>query len=177
MTASFLASSVIVLVVVHLIATLLGAGSITVAEWQYFRALMDGRIDAGERAHLNALFFSLRYALVLMVLADVVLSVALYALPGAPAITLTAPYWLEMVLTILLIGASWLRFHGRIPFWAGSAIAFTGWWYLAGLDLGFLPVAGFGSAFVGFIVSVALIAVLFRYARFLVRARVEHQNA
>ena len=132
MLTPLLASSIVLLALAHLAATLVGAGSITVAEWQYFRAISDGRISAGERSYLVALFFSLRFALVLVMLVDIVLGFVLYAVPGAPALSLTAPYWFEMVLVLVLIATSWLRFHGRIPFWAGSAIAFTGWWYLAG---------------------------------------------
>ncbi len=174
MTASFIASSVVVLVLLHLASTFVGAGSITIAEWRYFRALMDGRIDDGERAHLVALFFSLRFALVLMVLTDILLSVALFMLPGTSNITLTAPYWFGLSIATLLVGVSWLRFHGRIPFWAGSAFAFTGWWYLAGIDMGYVPIASFGSALIGFVISVGVISVIFGFMRFLVRLQADN---
>ncbi|VAW32104.1 hypothetical protein MNBD_CPR01-407 [hydrothermal vent metagenome] len=169
MATSLLASSAVVLVLVHLASTLVGAGSITVAEWQYFRALMDGRIDDGERAHLVALFFSLRFALVLMVLTDIAIATVLFFLQGAHPFGLNAIYWFGLSLAVILAGVSWLRFNARIPFWAGSAIAFSGWWYLAGMDMGYIPISGYFSAMLGFIVSVGVISALFGFVRFLVR--------
>lgn len=166
---SFLTSSIVILVLAHMAATLVGVGSITVAEWQYFRALSDGRIDDGERAHLVALFFSLRFALTLVLLTDILLGFAVFLFPHAPEIGLSAPYWFEMFIILSLIIASWLRFHGRIPFWAGSAVAFTGWWYLAGMALGYIPVESFGAAVIGLVVSVAVISGVFSYARFLAK--------
>ncbi len=166
---SLLASSIVILALTHLAATLVGAGSITVAEWQYFRALSDGRIDDGERSHLVTLFFSLRFALILVLLTDIALGFVLFALPGAPTLSLTISYWFEMLIVLTLIFASWLRFYGHIPFWAGSATAFTGWWYLFGINLGYIPVSNFGAAVIGFIINIAIIAALFGYVRFLVR--------
>ncbi len=174
MMTSLFASSVVVLILVHLAATLTGAGSITVAEWQYFRALMDGRIDEGEKAHLRALFFSLRSALILMVFTDIVLSFVLFMLPGAPAISLTAHYWFGLFIAVVLVAVSWLRFHGRIPFLAGSSIAFTGWWYLAGIDMGYVPIRNFETALLGFVISIGIISAIFWFVRSLVRAQVNN---
>ncbi len=164
---SFLTISIVILVFAHIAATLVGVGSITVAEWQYFRALSDGRIDDGERAHLVALFFSLRFALTLVLLTDILLGFAIFLFPHAPELVLSTPYWFEMFIILALIIASWLRFHGRIPFWAGSAVAFTGWWYLVGMNLGYIPVESFFAAVIGFIVSIAVISGVFGYARLL----------
>lgn len=160
-----LTTSIVVLMFTHLAATIFGAGSITIAEWRYFRALSDGRIDDGERAHLVALFFSLRFALVLVLLTDVAAGIALYILPTSISLALTATYWFEMLVILVLILVSWMRFHGRVPFWVGSAIAFTGWWYLVGISLGYVPVTNFMAASIGFIVSALIIAGIFSYAR------------
>jgi len=164
------ASVIAALFIAHLFAVLLGAGSITFAEWQYFRAIADGRIDEGERSHLSALFFSLRFALVMMVLVDIVLGIVLYIAASSVVPALTSMYWFEMLIVLTLIATSWLRFHGHIPFWAGSSIAFVGWWYLAGMDIGFVPIEGFASALLGFVISIFVLAGLFGYVRFLVRS-------
>ncbi len=170
MIAFLLSSSIVILVLAHIAATLVGVGSITVAEWQYFRALSDGRIDDGERAHIVSLFFSLRFALTLVLLIDILLGFVVFMSPQILSLASSVPYWFEMFIILSLITASWLRFHGRIPFWAGSAVAFTGWWYLFGMNLGYIPVESFGAAVIGFIVSIAVISGVFGYARFLARS-------
>ncbi len=170
---SVLASGIVALFLAHLFAVLFGAGSITFAEWQYFRAIRDGHIDEGERAHLSTLFFSLRFALVMVVLVDIALGIALYIAASPVVLALTSMYWFEMLIVLVLIITSWLRFHGRIPFWAGSSIAFVGWWYLVGMDIGFVPIEGFTSALLGFIISIFILAGLFGYVRFLVRTSVQ----
>ncbi len=167
-----LTTSIVVLMFTHLAATIFGAGSITIAEWRYFRAISDGRIDDGERAHLVALFFSLRFALVLVLLTDVAAGFALYILPTSISLALTTTYWFEMFVIFVLVLVSWMRFHGRVPFWIGSSIAFTGWWYLVGVSLGYVPVTNFAAAVIGFFVSAIIIAGIFGYARIIARRQV-----
>ncbi|HQU07671.1 MAG: hypothetical protein B7X04_01915 [Parcubacteria group bacterium 21-54-25] len=167
---SVLVPIAVALFVAHMLATFLGASSITFAEWQYFHAIVDGRIEAGERAHLVTLFFSLRFALIMVLLVNILLGFVLAAAGSSFVPGLTTAYWFEMGIILVLITTSWLRFHGRIPFWAGSSIAFVGWWYLAGMDLGFVPVTDFAAAALGFAVSVIVLAALFGYVRFLVRS-------
>ncbi len=75
-------------------------------------------------------------------------------------------YLFEFGVAVVLAVTSWLRFHGRIPFWAGSAIAFVGWWYLAEIDLGYLVITGAVSATIGFIANIIIVAGLFAMAHF-----------
>ena len=117
---SALDTTVVALFIAHIIAVSFGAACITFAEWRYFRAISDGKIDLGERAHLVALFFSLRFALVMVILVDIALGFTLYVLGSNFTPALTASYWFETLIIFTLILVSWLRFHGRIPFWAGS---------------------------------------------------------
>lgn len=169
---SVLDTVVVALFVSHIIAVSFGAACITFAEWRYFRAIADGKIDSGERAHLVTLFFSLRFALVMVILVDIALGFALYVLGSSLTPSLTPSYWFETLIIFTLIFVSWLRFHGRIPFWAGSSIAFVGWWYLVGMDIGFVPIAGIGTAIFGFVASVVVMAALFGYTRFIVRTQI-----
>ncbi len=155
-----------VLSVVHTLSTFFGASSITIAQWQYFRARRDGHIDEGERAHLVTLFFSLRYALVVMIAMHLLLGLLLLINPHFFTAQFITLYLFELGIAFVLAATSWLRFHGRIPFWAGSAIAFVGWWYLAEIDLGYLVITGGISATIGFIANVAIIAALFAGAHY-----------
>jgi len=158
----------IALFIAHLVATLVGAGSIVLAEWRYFRAIVDGRIDAGERAHLVTLFFSLRFALIAVLIINILFGIVFLIVPHPLAPSLVTMYWFEMFIIFTLLIVSWLRFHGRIPFWAGSSFAFVGWWYLVGVDLGLVPTASFTADLLGFFLSVFVVALLFGYVRFLV---------
>lgn len=160
--------------VVYILSSLLGASSITVAQWQYLRARADGRIDEGERAHLNTLFFSLRYALVIMVIAQIILGLLLFMTPHVFTIQFITTYLFEFSIAVVLVITSWLRFHGRIPFWAGSAIPFVGWWYLVEINLGYITVINAGFAFTGFIINVVLVAALFAGAHYLVDNFIHH---
>ncbi len=150
--------------VVHTLSTFLGAASITVAQWQYFRARRDGRIDDGERAHLVTLFFSIRYALVVFVIAHLILGLVILIVPHVFTGRFIEMYLFEFGVAAVLAVTSWLRFSGRIPFWAGSAIAFVGWWYLAEIDLGYMVITGTISTIVGFIMNIIIVAGLFALA-------------
>ncbi len=159
---------------VYILSALLGASSITVAQWQYLRARTDGRIDEGERAHLNTLFFSLRYALVIMVIAQFILGILLFITPHIFTTQFITTYLFELSIAIILVVTSWLRFHGRIPFWAGSAISFVGWWYLAEINLGYITITSAGFAFIGFIINIVLVTALFTAAHYLVDNFIHH---
>ncbi|HEC94249.1 MAG TPA: hypothetical protein ENI56_02685 [Candidatus Kaiserbacteria bacterium] len=150
--------------VVHALSAFLGAASITIAQWQYFRARRDGHIDEGERAHLVTLFFSVRYALVTFIITHLILGLLLLTVPHVFTGRFIEMYLFEFGVAVVLAVTSWLRFHARIPFWAGSAIAFVGWWYLAEIDLGYLVITGAVSATLGFIANIIIVAGLFAVA-------------
>ncbi len=153
--------------VVHTLSAFLGVASITVAQWQYFRARRDGHIDEGEHAHLVTLFFSVRYALVTFIIAHLILGLILLTTAHVFTEKFITMYLFELGVAVVLAVTSWLRFHGRIPFWAGSAIAFVGWWYLAEIDLGYLVITGGISSTVGFIANIIIIAGLFGVAHWM----------
>lgn len=150
--------------VVHALSALLGASSITVAQWKYFRARRDGHIDEGERAHLVILFFSIRYALIAFVIAHIILGLLLLITQQMFIGRFLEIYLFEFGIAVVLAVTSWLRFHARIPFWAGSAISFVGWWYLAEIYLGYLNIVNSISAVFGFIANIIIIAGLFALA-------------
>lgn len=152
---------IVAISVVHTLSAFLGAFSITVAQWQYFRARCDGRIDDGERAHLVTLFFSMRYALVTFIIAHLILGLILIIMPYEFTGRFIEIYLFEFGIAAVLAVTSWLRFSARIPFWAGSAIAFVGWWYLAEMYLGYLNITDSISATLGFIANVIIVSGLF----------------
>ena len=81
---------------------------------------------------------------------------------------LTSGYWIFVALALGVIYLSWAISRRRISFVLGSAAAFTAWWFLAYLSLGFLSGISFGAAVALYVVAAAVFYALLRYAHFLI---------
>jgi len=152
-----------------------GVGALTAiwSELAYVKAMRDGRLDHAERAHLTIISHGLRYGLTLLLLASLGLVVVAYTRHAALQPALTPSYWILTALALLIIGISWALARRRISFALGSAIAFTAWWFLVYLSLGWLPSLSFGAAVMSFIVATAIFYALLYYARLLASPRKE----
>lgn len=145
----------------------IGAFAAVWGELAYIRAMRDGKIDAAERAHLHVIGHGLRFGMSLLLLASLGLVIVAYAKHAALQPALSASYWIVIVLALLVIGISWALSRQRISFAFGSAIAFTAWWFLAYLTLGWIPPLSFGAAVAFFVIATAIFYALLQYARFL----------
>lgn len=148
------------------LGTFIGAFTALWSQLAYIRAMKDGKIDVAERAHLRIIGNGLRFGMSLLLLASLGLVIVAYALHAAQQPALTASYWTVIVLALLIIGVSWALSRQRISFALGSATAFTAWWFLAYLTLGWLPLLSFGAAVTFFAIATAIFYAMLQYARF-----------
>ena len=149
------------------LGALIGAFAVIWGELAYLRAMRDGRIDHAERAHLHAIAHGLRFGMTLLLLASLALIIVEYLAHAAVQPGLTPGYWMLMAFAALVVYVSWALSRGRISFALGSAIAFTGWWFLAYLTLGLLPPLSFGATVGFFVVATAIFYAILQYARML----------
>ncbi len=149
------------------LGALIGAVAAVWSELAYIRAMRDGKIDDAERRHLHGIANGLRFGMTLMLLASLALGIVAYEKHTALQPALMASYWILIILALLVIYVSWALSRRRISFALGSAVAFTGWWFLVYLTLGLLPPLSFGAAAGFFIVAAAIFYAVLEYARFL----------
>jgi len=144
-----------------------GAVTTVWGELAYLKAMRDGKIDHAERAHLAVIAHGLRFGMTLLLVSSLALVIVAYLSHAALQPALTTGYWTLIVLAVLVIYVSWALSRGRISFALGSAIAFTGWWFLAYLTLGLVPELSFGATVAFFVVATAVFYGILQYARFL----------
>jgi hypothetical protein len=147
------------------LGALVGASTTVWGEFAYIRAMRDGKIDQGERAHLDAIAHGLRFGLTLLLLASFGLVIVAYFLRWSPQPALTTDFWMLFLVALLVIYASWALSRKKISFAIGSAIAFTGWWFLAYLALGFVPGLSFLAAVAFFMVATVIFYAILQYSR------------
>lgn len=145
----------------------IGAGMAIWSELAYIRAMRDGKIDAAERTHLEALGKGLRFGMTLLLLSSLGLVIVDYELGLSPQPALSASYWMLIVLALLIIGISWALSRRFVSFALGSAVIFSSWWFLVFLTIGQLPATSFGAAIFLLLVATALFYALLAYTRFL----------
>lgn len=155
-------------VLLEALGALIGASMALAAEIIYLRTARTRRIDEAEHAHMRALGRGLSFGMTLLLLASLALVVGAFVLHDALAPALSASYWLLIVLSLLVIYVSWALSRRRISFALGSAIAFTGWWFLAYLALGLFPGLSFGASVALYVVATGIFYGILRYVRFLV---------
>lgn len=158
---------VYILIGIQALGALIGAGMTILAEISYMRSMQDGKIDEAETAHMHRIAWGLRVGMTILLLASLALVVVAYLGRGIPQAALSVSYWILVVLALLVISISWALSQKHISFALGSAIVFTGWWFLAYLTLGAMPPLSFGAAVAFFVVATAIFYALLRYGRML----------
>lgn len=162
-----MATLVFILILCQALGATIGAVAVVWAEIAYVRDMRDGKIDTAERAHLRAIAHGLRFGMTLVLVSSLVLVGLAYVLHTSRQPASTSSYWLLIVLALLITFVSWALSRKRISFALGSAVAFTGWWFLALLTFGQIPELSFGAAVAFFVISTAIFYVLLQYARLL----------
>ncbi|OGG76272.1 hypothetical protein A2950_01505 [Candidatus Kaiserbacteria bacterium RIFCSPLOWO2_01_FULL_55_19] len=158
---------IFLLVFFQALGALVGAFSAVWSELAYVRMMRDGRIDHAERAHLDYIGHGLRWGMSLLFLASFGLVVVSYLLQAATQPALTAQYWLFIMLGLLVTTASWALSRKQVSFKLGTAVTFTGWWFLVFLTLGQMPPLSFGASIAFFVIATAIFYALLHYARLL----------
>jgi hypothetical protein len=149
------------------LGALVGATTTVGGELAYLRARKDGHIDAAERAHLRIIAHGLRFGMTLLLIASFALVIVAYLLQTRTQPAVTPAYWMLIVAALVVVYVSWALSRRKISFAVGSAIAFTGWWFLAYLTIGWLPSLTLGAT-VGFlVVATAMFYGILGYARML----------
>ncbi|MFZ2167817.1 MAG: hypothetical protein WAV50_03020 [Minisyncoccia bacterium] len=151
----------------QVLGALVGAFTTVWGEIVYLHALRDGRIDHAERAHLRVIAQGLRFGMTLLLISSFALVGIAYASSAAYQPALTSGYWELIVLALVVVYVSWALSRGRISFALGSAIAFTGWWFLAYLTLGWMPSLSFGATLAFFVIATGIFYAILEYARML----------
>ncbi|MHB0865830.1 MAG: hypothetical protein ACYC1Y_02930 [Minisyncoccota bacterium] len=153
------------------LGALVGAGTTVWSELAYIRAMRDGRLDRAERAHLRVITHGLTFGMTLLLLSSLALVIVAYLSHAALQPALTASYWALIIFAVLIIYVSWALSRKRITFALGSAIAFTAWWFLAYLTIGWMPLLSFGAVLAFFVIATGIFYAILQYARMLVRHR------
>ncbi len=153
------------------LGALIGAVTTVWGEFAYLRAHKDGHIDAAERAHLRVIAHGLRFGMTLLLCSSFALVVVAYLLHTATQPASTASYWTLMLAALLVIYVSWALSRRKISFALGSAIAFTAWWFLAYLTIGWMPPLSFGATVGFFVVATLIFYGILQYARMLLRPK------
>lgn len=149
------------------LGALVGAGSTVWGEIAYIRALRDGKIDHAERAHLRAIAHGLRWGMTLLLISSFALVVIAYLSHSGAQPAVTASYWTLVTFALLIVYVSWALSRKHLSFALGSAIAFTAWWFLAYLTIGWMPVLSFGATVAFFVIATGIFYAILQYARFL----------
>ena len=137
----------------------------------YVHAMRDGRLDHAERRHLDIIAHGLRWGMSLLLVSSLALVVAAYLSGAATQPAVTENYWALVAFALIILFISLELSRKRITFVLGSAIAFTAWWFLAYLTLGWMPPLAFGATIAFFVVATGVFYGVLQYAHFLARPK------
>jgi len=152
------------LVISHIIGTVLGVGGATFAEIFYMRALKDGEIDPEEGATLGVIYRVLRVGLFLAVLSGFGFLIYL-RLVGDTESLYDPKLWAKMAIVIIIMINAIMLSMRSIVFWLGSAISITSWYTAMILGSWRSYPYGFVETMVGYVVAVAVVAIVLHFIR------------
>lgn len=155
------------LVYCQAIGAAIGVVTAVWGELAYIRAMRDGKIDTAERAHLAVIAHGLRFGMVLILVASFGLVIEAYRAHAVSQPVVSASYWILVALAVLVTLVTWALSRKLISFAFGSALVFSGWWFLVFLTIGKLPAVTFGVAAALYVVVTAVFYAILRYVRFL----------
>jgi len=153
-----------IIVALHVIGTILGAGGATIAEFQITRALRDEKVSDDERALMHVNYTMIRVGMG-VVLLSVVAMFWYHLSEGNQFILTSEKLWIKEVMFVAIF-VNAIALHKRlVPLWLGASISFTSWWGATLLGLaGRLPYS-FEIYLVGYIVAIGLVAMTSHFLR------------
>lgn len=170
MTSELIQDIAVGLVSLHTLGAGLGACAVLYAEWEYLQGHLGNRLSVGERRHLYATFFALRWGLSIVLLSALALIGIEYLAPVAPSVVVFAPFWASNTLALIIILSGTLLSRKRIPFPLGGGAALTAWWYMLLLSFIDTTSLSYGTIMMSYVYTTALIAFLLAFLRGLARA-------
>lgn len=160
-------SFILLLVFLQSLGSLIGAGTAVWGELAYVKAMRDGKVDHAERVHMDAIAQGLRFGMILL-LSSFSLVICAYALQSTHQPAFSSGYWTLMLLALSVVVVAWALSRHRVSFAYGSAIIFSGWWYLAFLTLGMIPIVSLSVAIAAFVITTSMFYGLLKIGRFVV---------
>ncbi|OGG85845.1 hypothetical protein A2392_00285 [Candidatus Kaiserbacteria bacterium RIFOXYB1_FULL_46_14] len=158
------------IVALHVIATILGTGGATIAEFQINRAIKDKRVSDDERALMHVNYGMIRVGMALMIIS--IVAMFWYHLGQGNQFILTSEkLWIkELMFVAIILNA--VALHKRwVPLWLGASISFTSWWGATLLGMaGRLPY-DFTTYLIGYVVAIFVVSYLLHLVRRFSRAR------
>lgn len=149
------------------LGALIGAYTTIWGELAYIRAMRDGKIDHAERAHLRVIAHGLRFGMTLLLISSFTLVIVAYLSHSVLQPAFTSTYWTLVAFSLIIVYVSWALSRKQISFPLGSAIAFTAWWFLAYITIGWMPSLSFGATVAFFVVATGIFYAILEYARML----------
>ena len=150
-----------IIVASHVVATILGTGGATIAEFQITRALKDKKVSDEERALMHVNYTMIRVGIAIMHVS--VLAMFWYHLSqGNHFILFSEKLWIKDLMFIAIIVNAVALTKRWIPLWLGASVSFTSWWGATLLGLaGRLPY-DFTTYLIGYIFAIFIVAYLLR---------------
>lgn len=117
----------------HIIGTVLGAGSATLAEVfsmqlaKHAAVFPDQKPNATVHTLLNATYTTLRLGTILLVVSGFGYLLRLRLMDNAQYLYSPRLWFKLLLIVVIVLNAIYLHKH-KIPFWLGSAISFTSWY-------------------------------------------------
>lgn len=153
------------LLMIHALGAALGAAGVTFAELFYTQAVVDGKIDSCEKKHIEHTLWALQWGVSIMVLAGIGLIIVEYFLPYSEQTVLTAPFWMIHTLTVVVIVFGFLISRNLVPWWLGSAAAFSAWWTMLALHAWRTIPLGYLALWLAYVLVTAAAICIFPYIR------------
>lgn len=154
----------------HVIGTVLGAGSATLAEVFSMQLAKRAAVTPKEtpnetvRTLLNATYVTLRIGTIVLVVSGFGYLLRLRLMDNAQYLY-SPRLWFKLALTLVIVlNAIYLHKH-KIPFWLGSAISFTSWYAALilgawrGLEASFITIS------LWYLVALGVVAVVLHLIR------------
>lgn len=150
-----------IIVASHVVATILGTGGATIAEFQITRALKDKKVSDEERALMHVNYTMIRVGMAIM-LVSVIAMFWYHLSQGNDFIIFSEKLWIKDLMFIAIIVNAVVLTKRWIPLWLGASVSFTSWWGATLLGLaGRLPY-DFTTYLIGYIFAIFIVAYLLR---------------
>ncbi|PIR85859.1 hypothetical protein COU14_02035 [Candidatus Kaiserbacteria bacterium CG10_big_fil_rev_8_21_14_0_10_44_10] len=150
-----------IIVASHVVATILGTGGATIAEFQITRALKDKKVSDEERALMHVNYTMIRVGMAIM-LVSVIAMFWYHLSQGNDFIIFSEKLWIKDLMFIVIIINAVVLTKRWIPLWLGASVSFTSWWGATLLGLtGRLPY-DFTTYLIGYIFAIFIVAYLLR---------------
>lgn len=150
-----------IIVASHVVATILGTGGATIAEFQITRALKDKKVSDEERALMHVNYTMIRVGIAIM-LVSVIAMFWYHLSQGNDFILFSEKLWIKDLMFIAIIVNAVALTKRWIPLWLGASVSFTSWWGATLLGLaGRLPY-DFTTYLIGYIFAIFIVAYLLR---------------